>query len=156
MFNKLKKVIAGVAAAAVISAPISAFANDATIIIDGVEAQIPEGMGKIVIVEDRTFVPVRFILEHFNYAVEWMEEEQSIMCIDNANNMFMMQIGTPAFMFKPSTELVAYKYEMDVAPFVNEEEDRSYVPIRFLAERMGYEVGYDLETSTVTLNKIAE
>lgn len=156
MFNKIKKAIAGIAAVAILAAPVSAFANDATILIDGVEAQIPDGMGKVVITQDRTFVPIRFVLEYFNYAVDWMEEEQSIMCIDNANNMFMMQIGTSAFMFKPSTELVAYKYEMDVAPFLNEEEDRSYVPIRFLAERMGYEVGYDTETSTVTLNKIAE
>ena len=156
MFKTVKRLVAGVLAAVTISAPICAFANDAIIKIDGVEAQIPEGMGSIVIVNDRTYVPVRFLLEHFNYAVEWLDEEQCVMGIDNDNNMFMMQIGTSAFMYKPSAELVAYRREMDVAPFLNDDENRTYVPIRFLAEAMGYEVGYDYDNSIVTLDKKAE
>ena len=42
---------------------------------------------------------------------------------------------------------------MDTAAFIDEEEGRTYVPVRFLAEAMGYTVGWDEATQTVSLDK---
>lgn len=39
--------------------------------------------------------------------------------------------------------------EMDVAPFT--QNDRTFVPIRFIAENLGYTVGWDEATQTVTI-----
>ena len=40
-------------------------------------------------------------------------------------------------------------FEMDVAPFT--QNDRTFVPIRFVAENLGYTVGWDEKTQTVTI-----
>jgi len=43
--------------------------------------------------------------------------------------------------------------KMDTVPILNKQEGRTYVPIRFIAEAMEYQVGWDEVTETVTLTK---
>ena len=45
---------------------------------------------------------------------------------------------------------------MDTAAFIDATEGRTYVPIRYLAEALGYNVGWDETTQTVTLDKKSE
>ena len=44
---------------------VSVFADSSEIIINGEKATIGEGMGSVVQQNDRTFVPIRFVLEYF-------------------------------------------------------------------------------------------
>lgn len=129
------------------------FAANTEIIINGKKATIAEGMGSIVEKENRTFVPVRFLLEHFAFNVDWDEESQTVLGVNKDGDSFLIQIGNKKlFFFKKNGQKQEVK-EMDVAPFLNTKEFRTYVPLRFLAEAMGYTVGWDGATETVTLTK---
>ncbi len=148
----MKKLIASVLAIMMILSSMAVFADNATILINGEAAVIGEGMGRVVEKQDRNFVPVRFVLEYFGYEVVWNDEDRSVFGRNEEGNIFAMQIGSPLLIFK-GADGTSKTVTMDVTPFLNEDEDRTYIPLRFLAEVLEYEVGWDGATNTVTLDK---
>ena len=148
----MKKIIASIIAVTLLLSTLTVFANSATIIINGEPAAITEGMGSVVEKQDRTFVPVRFVLEYLEYDVVWNEEDQTIFCRNVAGDIVVMQIGNPLLIFK-GADGSSKTINMDVTPFLNNSEGRSYIPLRFIAEIIGYTVGWDGATSTVSLEK---
>lgn len=132
-----------------------AFAQSSTIIIDGAEATIAEGMGSVKNVSDRTFVPVRFMLEYFGYTVVWDEESQLVAGYSEDGGFFALNIGSKT-LFHGVENGGTLKTEMDVAAFLDEKEDRTYVPLRFLAEAFGFLVDYDETTDTVIITSQTE
>ncbi len=147
----MKKIIAGIIAAVMLLS-VTVFANGATILINGEEAVIAEGMGSVVEKQFRTFVPVRFVLEYFGYDVTWSEEDQLVLGRNVVGDIFVMQVGSPLLIFK-GIDGSSKTINMDVTPFLNNEENRTYIPLRFIAEVLEYEVGWDEATDTVTLDK---
>ena len=131
---------------------MAVFAANTEILINGEKATIQEGMGSIVEKDWRTFVPVRFALEYFGYQVSWVEKDRMVFGVNENGSMFVMQVGSN-FLFFKDKDNNEKKVEMDVAPFLNNQEGRTYIPLRFLADVLGYQVGYDEATSTVTLDK---
>lgn len=131
----------------------TAFAQSSVILINGEQAVIGEGMGSVVEKNSRTFVPVRFVLEYFGYEVFWDSEKETVLGRNNQGRVFIMQVGSPLLIFVDDDGTNQKSYLMDVEPFLNYEEGRTYVPLRFLAEGLGYKVGYDEATRTVTLDK---
>lgn len=136
----------------VVLSSMAVFADGATILINGEPAVISEGMGSVVEKQDRTFVPVRFVLEYFGYEVIWNDVDQAVFGRNIAGDIFAMQIGSPILIFK-GVDGSSKMINMDVTPFLNYEEGRTYIPLRFLAEVLEYEVGWDGATNTVTLDK---
>ena len=63
-----------------------------------------------------------------------------------------MQVGNPVLFFFDEVYNLQ-KIQMDTTPILNNQEGRTYVPIRFIAEAMKYQVGWDEATQTVTLTK---
>ena len=122
------------------------------ILINGTLADIPEDMGSMKVYADRTFVPVRFVLEYFKYDVSWDEKDRIVFGRNEAGNVFVMQVGSPYLTAREGNKKPE-NIIMDVEPFIVAEEGRTYVPIRFLAQAIGYKVGYDDFTGTVTLEK---
>ncbi len=122
------------------------------IIINSAVAEIPEDMGSIKEFSGRTFVPVRFLLEYFNYLVSWDEEDRIVFGRNYAGDVFVMQVGSP-FLTVREDGKKSENITMDVEPVLVAEEGRTYVPIRFLAQAIGYTVGYDDATGTVMLGK---
>ena len=122
------------------------------ILINGNLAEIPENMGSIKAYSDRTFVPVRFVLEYFDYSVNWDDKEKLVLGRNEAGNVFVMQIGSPLLVVKYKNEQPK-NIVMDVEPILSYEEGRTYIPIRFLAQALGYNVGYYDLTGTVMLDK---
>lgn len=131
---------------------MTAFAANTEIFINGEKAAITEGMGTIAEKDDRTFVPVRFLLEHFGYQVSWQENEQMVFGMGPDGEIFVMQVGSELLFFKDA-ENNEKKITMDTTPFLNTAEGRTYIPIRFIAEAIGYKVDWDGTTETVTLTK---
>lgn len=130
---------------------VSAYAA-ASIVINGENAEIPPEMGSIRTEASRTFVPVRFLLEHFNYNVSWDGEDMVVFGTDGSN-IFVMQTDNKILTFSSeSNELKTIN--MDVSPFLDADEGRTYIPLRFIAEAIGYNVEYDDASGTVILNKI--
>lgn len=134
------------------AASMTAFAANTEIFINGEKAGIAAGMGTIVEKQERTFVPVRFLLEHFKFQVSWQEEDQMVFGMGPEGEIFIMQVGSELLFYKDAQNNEK-KVTMDVTPFLNMSEGRTYIPIRFIAEAMGYDVGWDGATETVTLTK---
>lgn len=148
----MKKIICSLIAAAALLTSAAVFADNSAIIINGEAAVIAEGMGSVVTHADRTFVPIRFALEYFGYSVTWNDEDKLVLGRNEAGDVFVMQVGSNLLFFK-GADGTDETIKMDVEPFLNEEEGRTYIPLRFLAEAIKYEVGYDEATNTVTLTK---
>ncbi len=147
----MKKFIALLVAAVVLLAGMMTAFAQINISIDGELVKIPADMGQVVAKDNRTFVPVRFILENFGYQVEFLKEDNQIMGTDGKGNLFMMQIGSPYLFFKSVDKTDTTKVTMDVTPYVDYEMGRVYVPARFLVEEIGYGVDYDGNTKTVLI-----
>lgn len=127
-------------------------APDSVILINGAEAVISPEMGSVKNISDRTFVPVRFVLEYFGFSVTWDDREQLVMGRSVTGDMFLMQVSNPVLSVKHSDGSFE-NIEMDVSPVLSVEEGRTYIPVRFLAQAIGYKVGYDEATGTVMLDK---
>lgn len=127
-------------------------APDSVILINGVEAPIEPSMGSVKNISARTFVPVRFVLEYFGFNVTWEDTDQIVMGRNSQGDMFLMQVSNPVLSVKHADggfETI----KMDVSPILFPEEGRTYIPVRFLAQAIGYKVGYDEATGTVMLDK---
>ena len=91
---------------------------------------------------DRTLVPMRFLLEKLGADVGWYGESQ--MVVAQQNNMTVeMTIGNPV------ATVNGQSVPMDVAPrLVN---DKTLIPLRFLSENLGYNVEWNAETNTAVI-----
>lgn len=93
---------------------------------------------------DRTLVPVRFISEALGYTVEWDEPTQTVT-IKKDKDTIVLNIGSET-MYSNGIAVT-----MDTAPIIH--QDRTFVPIRFVAENFGLTVGFDEATKQVSLTK---
>jgi len=104
------------------------------------------------IVNDRTMVPMRAIFEQLGAEVHWKEETKTITGYrqyKDISNMFIkLRIG----------DNVAYRngksFPLDSPPIIR--DDRTLVPVRFIAKSFGIEVDWDSNTRTVLLNTGAD
>ncbi len=137
----------------------SAFAAAENIVIDGENAVIPSEMGKIVEMNDRTYVPIRFVMEYLGCVVNYQETTQTqdgnskVLCTatitDPKTKISYFTTADDNKIFILGTQ--ASTVNMDTPVFINEEEGRMYVPIRFLAQALGYTVDWNEDAQTVSL-----
>lgn len=155
-----KKLLALLLTCGMAASSITAFAAAENIIIDGVTVEIPADMGSIKEKDDRTFVPVRFVSEYLDHVVKYSSTtvngvpQESVTVSDAAGTSYLMVRGDDQLYILRALDGGAIT--MDTAAYIDDTEDRFYVPIRFLAEAMGYTVGWDEATQTVTMDKVAE
>lgn len=90
-----------------------------------------------VIVNDRTLVPIRIVTETLGGDVEWNDSTKTVT-LNIDGKTITMTIGV---------ELEGY----GVAPEII--NDRTYVPIRFVAEELGAVVNWNEETQEVVIEK---
>lgn len=87
-----------------------------------------------VIVNDRTLVPMRVLFEAFDTAFSWNDATKTVYAIRNGA-LFEIPIGSPEVKVNGESVL------LDVpASIIN---DRTMVPVRFVAENLGLTVEYD-------------
>lgn len=100
------------------------------------------------IVNGRVMVPFRQILESMGAEVTYDKntktilvkaEEKEITFVPGATEMTIREGG------------VTSTKKMDVAPFIDKNLSRTYVPVRFIAQSMGYGVGWDSVNKTVVI-----
>ena len=107
------------------------------------------------IVNDRTMVPVRAITEMLGYDVKWIQEKQQVEVCDP-------DTGVPVIIMNIDSKRAYYtKYEPVLGDGVGVEKildapatlihDRTYVPLRFISEAVGYTVDYNVDTADVYL-----
>lgn len=139
---------------------LSVFAAAENIVIDNEVVTIPADMGSICEKDDRTFVPVRFLSEYLGCVVNYQETTHSqgdseyvtrTATITNPAteiSYFITEGDNKLYTLFPTTASIT---EMDTDAFINEDEGRMYIPIRFFAEALNYTVGWDEDTQTVSL-----
>ena len=91
-----------------------------------------------VIMNDRTLVPIRFVTESLGGKVAWNEKEKEVVLTIDGKEI-KMTIGK-----------VLEKY--GVAPVIL--NDRTYVPVRFVADELGATTTWDAVSKMVTVTKI--
>lgn len=91
-----------------------------------------------VIMNDRTLVPIRFVTESLGGKVAWNEKEKEVVLTIDGKEI-KMTIGK-----------VLEKY--GVAPVIL--NDRTYMPVRFVADELGATTTWDAVSKMVTVTKI--
>lgn len=135
----MKKIITLVLASLLLIST-TVFAKAPSIEIDG---KIIKTDAAPFIEKDRTFVPIRFIGEALNYKVDW-NKDKKLVTIKNNDRQILMTIGDTNITVNND------KIKNDVAPLIR--KDRTYVPLRFVAENMNLKVNWDGKEKKVIIN----
>lgn len=92
----------------------------------------------------RTLVPVRFLAESLGYDVGWEPSSRTVTLTGPATAI--IRIGQADWTFNGELR------RFDVAPAVY--NDRTYLPLRAVAEAIGAEVAWDDESQTVIVSRL--
>jgi N-acetylmuramoyl-L-alanine amidase len=95
-----------------------------------------------IIHKDRTLVPIRVVSENLGALVFWNAQDKSVT-IRKAELTLVLQMGHLSFLANDQV------LHMDVSPTIH--EGRTMVPLRFISEQLGLQVGWDSATRTVSL-----
>ncbi len=131
--------------------------NDAFHVYDADEIVLNVNGSKInqlpmapVIIEDRTMVPVREVFEALGSDVIWHDDtcqveikegSTSVLIKIGDRNTYVDGVATPIQEGQPLPMLIGYKAD----------SLKSMVPVRFVAEKLGYNVGWNDDTRTVSI-----
>lgn len=96
---------------------------------------------------ERTLVPIRAIIEAFGGNVEWNGETQTVTLTIDDDEIKLTIDGTTAYLNNAANTL-------DVAPAII--DDRTMLPIRFIAEGFGLDVDWDENTQKISLTIFAD
>lgn len=152
----MKKLIGLITAFVIaVTSVTTCFATADVIKINGVDAEIPAGMGIIREKDSRTFVPLRFVSEFLEYEVWYIDNSKTAGIFAN-DTLLLVQDGNTNLYSSNTNTGETKEIIMDTTAYIEASEGRMYLPIRFLAEATGYTVGWDEATQTVTLDKIQE
>jgi len=117
--------------------------NDPLMSVDGVLREIDPGRGTVPLIKDnRTLVPIRSIVEAMNCIVEWNGSEGKVTIEANGHSVVM---------WLNNREIIVdgEAKNMDVAPqTIN---DRTMVPVRFVAENIGCQIAWIGSTQEVII-----
>ena len=109
--------------------------------VNGESAEIDEGRGTSpVIVEGRTLLPIRAVIEAFGGDVLWEGETESVI-LRIGNDEIKLGIN------RYEAYLNGEEHILDVSPMII--NDRTMLPVRFVAEGFGLGISWDSESRTV-------
>lgn len=101
------------------------------------------------IVNGRTMVPFRQILEEMGMTVGYDAATRTVTANNDALRL-SFQIGSSDINIVKDGKNTIKK--MDVVPFIDKTTSRTFVSARFMAESLGYSVGWDSGKKTVLIN----
>ena len=117
--------------------------------VNGVEQEIDPGMGTTPVIgeNDRTLVPIRAIIEAMGGTVDWTQETQTVT-LNYGDDEIQLVIGSE------TAYLNGEENTLDSAPIIINE--RTMLPIRFIAESFKFDVDWNGNTQTVTIIKVPD
>lgn len=165
----LKRVIAFIVTAAIVCGVFTAFVNinkvgtstafaaDEAIIqlqinntvmtVNNEELHIDEIGTTPLIVDGRTLVPIRAIIEAVGGEVSWKQESKETTLSYNGDVIRLVVDSNTAYLNDDEVTI-------DVAPTII--NNRTMLPIRFIAESFSFNVEWDANTQTVTINTMGD
>ena len=130
--KNILKVTAAVLLALSIVSALALAASDIGVRLNGEYVDFPDQQP--IRLNDRIYVPIRFVAETIGAQVEWEPVTSTVLILHHDNNL-LLQIGSRQLFTATGT------VDMDVAPII--ENDRTMLPIRFVAEALSYSVDWD-------------
>ena len=97
------------------------------------------------IVNDRTVLPIRFVAEALGADVEWFEDEQRVK-ITKEQSVIDIFIGSDNALVNKQEKI------LDCQAFI--ENDRTFIPIRFVSESMGAKVDWHEQTQNIIISSL--
>jgi hypothetical protein len=105
--------------------------------------QFPDAQPELT--DGRTMLPVRALMELIGAQVEYLDQTVVLTLADGES-----------ISFRPGEQLATVKqenkvssFEMDVAPYIS--DGRTYVPVRFFSQALGYDVLWDSDYKTAVI-----
>ncbi len=115
--------------------------------VNGDIIEIDPGRGTVpVLVSDRTLLPVRAVIEALGGTVEWNDADATAT-LAYGEDVIQLTIGSTTAYLNGAAQT------LDVAPVLI--DDRTMLPIRFIAESFGFNVGWYEDTQTVSISNSA-
>lgn len=113
--------------------------------VNGQQKEIDPGMGTTpVIINDRTLLPIRAVVEEMGGNVEWNNDTQTVTLTYNNDTIRLVIDNTTAYLNDTANTL-------DTAPTII--NDRTMLPIRFIAEGFNFDVDWNETERIVTISK---
>lgn len=103
-----------------------------------------------VLFNSRTLVPVRFISENLGAKVEWNQESKEAT-IKTENKEIVLKIDSPKVFVNGNEYILPDNVPAKLIGYNG--NYRTMVPLRFVSEQLGMEVGWIGETMTATIDK---
>ena len=129
---------------ALMSVPIAA-ASEVTLRLDGSEVSCDVAP---VIAQDRVLVPVRALFEAAGATVDW-DGAQNRVCVSYRDTDVTLIVG------KKTAQVNGREESMDV-PAAILPGNRTFIPVRFVAQALGFLVDWDPDSRTVILDSPEE
>lgn len=113
--------------------------------INGIEKEIDTGRGTTPVIQnERTYIPIRAVVEAMGGVVEWEEETQTTVLAKD-DTVILLAIGNNMAFVNEN------KHILDTEPKIIGE--RTMLPIRFIAENFGFKVDWDNNTQMIIITK---
>lgn len=138
MSKILKKISTAIVLSSVLIAPV--FAQSIDIVINNKKVETPDAP---YIKEERTLVPLRLISENLGIKVDWDNTNRQVV-LKKSGGDILLPIQKDYYLVngqKVSTEISG-----------EIKNDRTFVPVRLIAELFDRNVGWDNNTKTVLIN----
>ncbi|CAK7050898.1 copper amine oxidase N-terminal domain-containing protein [Tissierella sp.] len=119
--------------------------------INGVELKISADYGyPFIDTQNRTMIPLRIISESLGHKVEWDNKTQTA----NIDKIVFITVGENIAYGLGNENNPSGIIEMDTKAILK--DSRTYVPLRFVVEALGYEVKYDSPKESNGYNHIVD
>lgn len=90
-----------------------------------------------------TFIPVRGVFDAAGAKIEWDADTRTVT-VNTDEDKVVVTIDSK------QAKVNGKRAMMDGAPFI--EDGRTFIPLRFISENLGYKVDWDGDTQTITIN----
>ncbi len=98
----------------------------------------------------RTMIPLRGLLEAMGASIEWQGDTRTIVVTKEKNVITLQIVNNLVYVYKYfSGEYKTIRYTLDVPPKIK--DSRTFIPIRFVSEHLGYTVSWNGETQEITI-----
>ena len=122
--------------------------NNPAMTVNGVDKEIDPGAGTApIIINNRTLLPVRAVVEELGGTVDWDGSTQTVTLHYGSDEIKLVIDSLTA-------ALNGTNQTLDTAPVII--NDRTMLPIRFIAESFKFHVDWSQATQTVTITKAAQ
>ena len=115
------------------------------ITVDGVSGNIDEDNTAPVIINERTYIPVRGLIKALGGSAQW----------DNNTKTAVLSYGSDEIRLTIDSTTAYYNdnaVTIDTAPLIV--NNRTMLPARFIAESFGFDVNWEGESKTITVSEI--